>query len=86
MKIVNATPHPIVVRREMGEDITFSPSGILPRVSVVEIPQQDIWIPNPGTDIPCVSQEMGDVEGPTSARSRHGLHRVGYGAKRQRQG
>lgn len=34
MNIINLTPHPIVVRNSQGEDVTFTPSGSIARVSV----------------------------------------------------
>jgi len=36
MKLVNLTPHPIVLRNAKGEDLTIAPSGIVARVQ--EIP------------------------------------------------
>jgi hypothetical protein len=35
MKLVNLTPHPIVLRPPEGEDVTVPPSGIVARVSSV---------------------------------------------------
>ena len=56
MKIINATPHPIVVRTPEG-DQTFEPSGTLPRVSTIET------LTEPIEGLPCVTQSMGDIHG-----------------------
>ena len=33
MSFINCTPHPIVVRKSDGTEITFAPSGIIPRMA-----------------------------------------------------
>ncbi len=56
MTIRNCTPHPIVVR--IGEEeITFQPSGIIPRVGTIETPAAEV------ERIPCITQVTGNVEG-----------------------
>lgn len=51
MEIRNCTPHPIVVK--VGEkELTFPPTGIVPRVGTVEAPAEGI------NGIPCVTQSM----------------------------
>jgi len=55
-KIINATPHPIVVRTDAG-NIIFPTSDLLARVSVKETRTGDI------NGIPCVAQTLGNVEG-----------------------
>ena len=57
MKIINCTPHPIMIRQSKPKDKVFSPCGILPRVSTVIEEAGDV------NGIPCVSQTQGDVEG-----------------------
>lgn len=56
-RLINMTPHPIVVRLSDGREITFAPTGTIPRVGTVETPAQAI------EGVPCVTQKMGDVEG-----------------------
>jgi len=97
MKIINMTPHPIKVRQADGSDLTFEPSGILPRVSTEEHEAAAI------NGIACVTQAQGEVSGLPemvedtffivsmmvfSASSRHDLIApdTGKGAVRDEQG
>jgi len=57
MEIINCTPHPIKVRNSDGSEITFEPSGILPRVSTEEHEAEPI------EGIACVTQSQGKVSG-----------------------
>jgi len=47
MEILNCTPHPIVYRMGDGNDLSFAPSGTIPRVSVEEIPAGQVYIQKP---------------------------------------
>lgn len=53
--IINYTPHPINFRG--AEEITFAPSGVIPRVSTVEVESESV------DGIPTVTQSTGEVEG-----------------------
>ena len=58
--IKNCTPHAIVVVCD-GENVTFEPSGIIPRVDTVEKEAEFIFLDE--IDIPCVNQSTGAVSG-----------------------
>ena len=53
--IRNCTPHPINLQG--AEELTFAPSGVIPRVSTIEVEAENV------DGIPTVSQSTGDVEG-----------------------
>ncbi len=57
MKIVNCTPHAIVVRDAVEQDRIFPPSGILVRCAVRSVPCATV------DGVPVVRSEMGDLEG-----------------------
>jgi len=55
-KIINCTPHVILISLN-GEVTTFAPSGIIPRVGVVEAEAMPLG------GFPCVKTSMGEVSG-----------------------
>jgi len=58
-RLENCTPHPIIFFDEdTGREFTFKPSGILPRVSTVETPAEDIC-----ESLPAVKQATGEIIG-----------------------
>ncbi len=56
VSIVNCTPHPITIKT-VEKETTFQPSGILPRVAVVQDQAQPI------SGFTCVTSKTGEVEG-----------------------
>jgi len=54
--IINCTPHAINFNFN-GNNTTFEPSGIIPRVSTIEVEAQEI------AGFPCVTNIIGNVEG-----------------------
>jgi len=55
--IKNLTPHPIRVRRPDGEEVVFSPEGIVPRVETIETPSVEV------EGVPTIARRMGRVVG-----------------------
>lgn len=56
MKVVNLTPHDIVVRTDAGDRV-FPASGEVARVSTTHVPMGDV------DGVPVFAQEFGDIEG-----------------------
>lgn len=61
MRIVNLTPHDIVLKTDAGE-MTFPPSGIVARVSVTATEAPPVRTSSQ-IAIPCIRQECGEVTG-----------------------
>ena len=57
MKILNYTPHAIVVRLADGTDRAFPPSGVVARVKTTDVPLEAV------DGIPTVRMTFGEVEG-----------------------
>lgn len=57
MKIVNLTPHDIIVRLKNGEEITFPASGEVARVKTVSEDAGEV------AGVPVVSQEYDEIQG-----------------------
>lgn len=59
-KLVNLTPHNIVVFNEKTEEeVTIQPSGIVARVSTKNVPYDEVY----GYGITIYRQEFGEIEG-----------------------
>ncbi|GGA59875.1 hypothetical protein GCM10007416_35900 [Kroppenstedtia guangzhouensis] len=57
MKIINLTPHDVVVRLENGEEKTFPASGEVARVKTVSEDAGEV------AGVPVVSQEYDEIQG-----------------------
>ena len=56
-RIINCTPHAITLEKRDGSMVTFEPSGVIPRVDMVEVEAEDIG------DCMCFSKSSGGVFG-----------------------
>lgn len=61
MKLVNCTPHDVVITDVLGMYLSFPASGICPRVSSKEVPTDTIEVG--GSVIATCRREYGAVEG-----------------------
>jgi len=57
MKFINCTPHAITAVNNRGEEVTFEPSGILPRVQNVISAREDL------SGFTTQTSKVGDVTG-----------------------
>ena len=76
MTIINCTPHPVTYR-DGDREVTWEPSGIVPRVATIEEPTDSIE--SDGISLSCVTQSTGQVEGlPTACSCGSDLDEWGY--------
>jgi hypothetical protein len=57
MKMINLTPHKIVMIKVGGKEVEVEPSGIIARVTTIESVVDEV------NGIPVVSRKFGEVEG-----------------------
>jgi len=60
MKLVNLTPHPLVIETDRGK-LEIKPSGTVARASVQQVPNGSMNVD--GFEIPVVKTVFGDIEG-----------------------
>lgn len=61
-KLINATPHALIILREGDDPIHLPPSGLVLRVATTRGPADPINLED-GTQVPCTSVYYGEVEG-----------------------